>query len=196
VAQPVVEAEAGRRGAATIVLGRPSTLAGRVWRPDGRPATGAVVTLLPDDGGPRIATADAEGHYEFASLAAGSYAVRAFGEGGAPGRAEADLGTGERRTLDLSLEPGGSVHVRVVDARGRPVAGATIVFRTGDGVVPARAPDRAGADGRALRADLPAGLVRVHARDVGGHVGQAAVLVVPGETAPLTITLETGADGR
>jgi hypothetical protein len=163
-----------------------------VWLPDSSPAPGAVVTLLPADGSPRIATADAHGRYEFALLAPGAYGLRAHGEGGAPGRQELVLLAGEARVLDLALEPGGSIEARVVDHRGRAVAGATLVFRSDAGVVPPRRPERTGADGAARRDDLPAGTIRVRARDPQGRVTEVPVLVRTGETTAVTLVLEGG----
>jgi protocatechuate 3,4-dioxygenase beta subunit len=115
---------------------------GRVLAPDGRPAAGVRVLLVPEvpafelarlelvgKAGPDAvasASTDAAGSFRLTAPEAGMWRVRLEGTGYAP--LETLLGplTEETELNDASLVPGDSLQVRVTDPRGKPVANAWV----------------------------------------------------------------------
>lgn len=107
-------------------LARLARLTGRVVDEEGEPLPGAMATVT---GRKAQGAAGADGRFELAGLAPGSYRLTVA----APGREVAErtvaLAPGDARDLgEISLEPGAALAGRVVDATaGTPVAGATLV---------------------------------------------------------------------
>ncbi|MGE3853973.1 MAG: carboxypeptidase regulatory-like domain-containing protein, partial [Planctomycetota bacterium] len=133
-------------------------------------------------------------HPEYAQTEAGPYSVSAGGQ--------VDAG-------DIRLTPVGKVTVKVVDADGKPVAGATVdagqtgavmmAFESSDDddegsnfVVGDASPTTTNADGMATLERVNPGKVTVRARKSGFAAATAEVMVAPGETASATLILGSG----
>ena len=82
----------------------------------------------------------------------------------------------------------GVIHGVVVDAGGRPVAGARVSFRRGPGPLPDIAA-LAGGDGTFALTAPSAGTYELAAFGDEGAPGAATVTVAPGETATVTLRL-------
>ncbi len=118
------------------------SVAGRVLAPDGKPAAGVHVLLVPEvsafefarlelagKAGPApVATAatDAAGSFRITAPDAGMWRVRVEKAGYVP--LETLLGplTGETELADAELVPGDGLQVKVADPRGKPVANAWV----------------------------------------------------------------------
>jgi RNA polymerase sigma factor (sigma-70 family) len=115
-----------RRGKATV-LPRGLELAGRVVDPAGRPILGAKVLRGSDQFGlnvPRAET-DADGRFRFAHVPAGETVLTVQAWGYAPALEKAVVRPG-LAPVEFRLERGRTVQGRVVDAKGEPLAGATV----------------------------------------------------------------------
>jgi RNA polymerase sigma factor (sigma-70 family) len=197
-ARDEVDPEAKARAAGLLVypalVRAPARLAGRVWDAQGAPAAGAeveahsspgaqypVLRIGDDRGHVRTVAADAEGRFAVEALTEGPYWVRAKrGAEGTPWR----LAVARGAPLDIDLtfgarSEGGSLAVRVVDAGGSAVAGATVEAEgTSQGRVPIE-PDRirarrsgtTDASGRIVWADFDLAHGFVSARTPAGLVG-------------------------
>ena len=189
---------------------------------DGRPASGAAVTVTldgPPGSGGRTgaapATVSGEAPATFVGLAAGRWVVRADARRLAPAAATVHLATGATERLTLRLAPVASVRVVVLDERGRPVPDARfLVDRDGvdlptsmDAATP-RAPSNdpearrgarypVGADGSATF-DTSPGPVRVTARagTVRPAVGTAEAVLEAGRTTEVRVTVESRSGPR
>jgi protocatechuate 3,4-dioxygenase beta subunit len=149
-----------------IQLERGPYLEGRVLDGQGRPVPRALVRAegkVQDSGrfsfgGTR---ADDEGHYEISGLEPGPHTITAQSvEGGSAARASVEIRVGPNR-LDLSLPDGLEVSGRVVDARGLPVAGASVSLL---GLPPSTSwglQAISSADGSFLIRDVPEGVYRL-----------------------------------
>ncbi len=131
-------------------------ISGFVRGPDGKPAASTRVSIAREDAG-RPGTfwggqfhelrTDAEGNYDAQGLEAGTYTVSAggselvgmLGGGASPANGRTSRGgvrleKGEwLRDLDLRLTAPGSIEVTIVDDAGKPVTGAVVFARDGDG---------------------------------------------------------------
>ena len=93
------------------------TLAGAVLDPLGARVPGAAVALLGEQGAARESTTDAEGAYEFTSLAPGRYQVVATAAGFSPVTSEpAYVGAGSRVSVDVTVQIGPLQQAVVVTA--------------------------------------------------------------------------------
>lgn len=103
-------------------------LTGRVTDPDGGPIAGAeVIARLTKNSAGSVETdrTDEDGRFDIGGLTPGTHIVRASAEGFAD-RAVRDIDVDESGgELDLTLERGIEVNVRVFDEDGSPAAGAT-----------------------------------------------------------------------
>jgi len=120
-------------------LARTGRVVGRVLaKADGSPVEGVPVYARTSDGTREHATSGADGRYELASLAPGEVLVVAFGEGWvidgferANGRFSPfaiELEPGATVTVDLHVARAASAKGKVVDAAGKPVAGAQVTW--------------------------------------------------------------------
>jgi protocatechuate 3,4-dioxygenase beta subunit len=115
-----------RRGKATV-LPRGLELAGRVVDAAGRPIKGARVLRGSDQFGgdvPRAGT-DADGRFRFAHVPAGETVLTVQALGYAPALRKVVLSPG-LAPVEFRLEKGRTIQGRVVDAKGEPLAGATV----------------------------------------------------------------------
>lgn len=171
----------------------------RVGSPDGASCEGCEVQLLPerdphelDAPLPAAALVDAQGAAAFAGLRPGSYlahvrppwAVGAdWPDLAAPVRVEVDGGA---RSLDIVLAAR-KVELQVLDAGGRPVAGAVVQPRALDAdrrIAPAGS---SGADGKWSSDALPAGRWLFEVR--AGALQGAAETTLDGPGAPLALVV-------
>jgi len=165
---------------ASAKLGR---VAGRVLdEASGAPVDGAVVATVGSDAPP--VASEADGRYLSRDLAPGSATLAVRHDRYEPRTVGAGVRAGETTTLDVRLKrvaPPGHLRAAVVDARGRPVAGARITA-TGR----AQATAETGANGTA-DAELAAGnyLLRLEADGWLGLV--AEVRVGEGENVALRL---------
>jgi RNA polymerase sigma factor (sigma-70 family) len=115
-----------RRGKATV-LPRGLELAGRVVDPAGRPIPGAGIVRGEERGGrdvPRAQT-DADGRFRFAHIPAGETVLTVQATGFAPALEKVVVRPG-LSPVEFRLAKGRTVHGRAVDAKGDPLAGATV----------------------------------------------------------------------
>lgn len=116
--------------AAPIVATTGSLRVACVWKEDGAPAAGVDVSCVPEaSSNPRVrrqrTSADAAGSALLADLTPGRYRVYSWSsDGGAP--AAQEVRAGACAEVRLELEPKLILEGVVVDADGRPAAGATV----------------------------------------------------------------------
>jgi len=197
-----------------FVLRAGGVVAGRVSLRDGTPVAGVRVTVLPRDAGKLggqvrelVAVSDRLGAYRVAGVPAGvDVLVEAVGPTGVKTRTDAfRVASGEDKAVDVVLRPGAKLAGRVVDAAGRPVAGARVRFGH---VEPEdlgrldnsfRADDHLGprtfvadAAGGFVCDDVPPGptLVRVDADGFSPWFRRDLVVPAEGDLAGVTATLE------
>ena len=116
-------------GASVMVMKKGIPMTGTVTDPEGKPVADASVILGEWHGSDRPkATTDQQGHYRFASLAPGSTVLTVIKPGLAPALRNIDVQP-QIKPVDLRLEKGNSLRVRVVDKDGKPIAG---IFVTPD----------------------------------------------------------------
>ncbi len=152
----------GERRADLVLTLRPAAyLTGVVSAAGGEPLAGATVVVRAETVAEAmqplefLGTSGAGGAYRVGGLAAGTYEVEARAGGYKPARVPAvAVAEGEGAVLDLTLVPGGTIAGRVVDRRGRGVAGAAVraardpmAVAFGGGGVMERAQTVAGPDG-------------------------------------------------
>jgi len=186
-------------------------ISGRVTGPDGKPAAGARITLLPDEdlrseylyGGQyaEIPVA-ADGTYDIQGLRPGRYSI---GAGGAPLFSMGDgarFGRVNRRGLkldeeewmrgvDFTLPAPGSIAVSCVDTAGNPVVAATLFVRGEDGrVLEPFSMNATDGSGKGLCDGLAEGTYSVIARVKGlANEEGATVRVRAGESAQASIVM-------
>lgn len=123
-----VAAVDGGSGVLTVEL-QPATVVGGTLRDrGGKPIARGEVILAEADGAPlpRSATTDAAGAFRFVAVLPGSYVVTAHADGFYPSEPRTLRVGHAPATLELRLDPGATLHGRVVDERGNPVAGAAV----------------------------------------------------------------------
>lgn len=112
---------------AALVMEPGTTIAGAVADNNGKPLEGAEV-LLRDNADPpkdRFAQSDAAGHFKFVLMEAGQGIVAVAAKGFAPQSANVTFESGVK-PLAFKLEPAKPLRGRVVDAAGKPLAGAAV----------------------------------------------------------------------
>lgn len=183
-------------------------ISGQVLGADGQPVTDFTVVAVPDPGGgdagrsgyTRRRFATGSGDFVLDEVPAGRYRVRAFAPGAATTpevAVEVDPGS-EAGPVELTLGAAGRVTGRVVDGRGRPVAGARVsvdfggVFGIGRFTGETGPATDSDAGGRFRLTDVPAGRpLRLFAYRPGRLMGIAGPIEVPpgGVTGPVTLRL-------
>ena len=169
-----------------VGLRRGAAVAGRVVA-DGRPVPGASVRAIRyglggGSAGAQGAVTAADGTFAL-TVPAGQVELEAVAPDGSRGRsAPIELGPGARADgVEIRVEPAARLEGVVLDAAGRPAAGAAVLASSLDGVQLAAA--TAAADGTFALADLPSGMVRVAARR-GEASGVSAPIAVDGGDVP------------
>lgn len=196
-----------------IVLGRGSTLTGRIVDPQGQPAGGAEVVLSASFEGPdamirfafgdptRRATADPKGRFRIERLAAGAFQLWAdhpsFASVTQP-RIKIPDKPAEIPLGDIRLLAAAFLEGQVTDERGAPVAGASVILRPTDGDFMAFhegrpvEPVQTGADGSFRSGRVAAGTrVNVSVEHPAYVDAHAPGVEVPA-AEPLLITLQPG----
>lgn len=108
-----------------MVLKRGLTVSGTVRNQQGEPVANASVSRDPNK---RVVSkyqdvrTDAQGRFEFRNVPPGQAVITVEAKGYAPSLAKLDL-TMQPASLDLQLEPGHTIRVRVVDPQGKPLEG-------------------------------------------------------------------------
>jgi hypothetical protein len=103
---------------------------GRVLDPKGRPVPNAEVTAWYPDGVASVAKSDLAGAFELRDLAPGDVTIEVHDAGS--GGKDFALGTWKWRLfagmppIEVSMQPGGAVRVRVLDPKGLPVTVAHV----------------------------------------------------------------------
>jgi hypothetical protein len=117
-------------GVEPLVLSPAASLAVRVLDERGRALAGARITLT-NTGGARNGFTDSSGSFTFDGLL-GRFRVTAELRGYVPASRRVRLASGQRRELDVALEPArGAVSGYILDANRMPVEGAEVVARRG-----------------------------------------------------------------
>lgn len=153
----VVPFEPGRRVTGTIV------------DPAGRPIGRALVTLAnqAERRGRRVHT-DKEGRFTFDAILASTALLLVERGGFAPARLDEFTVPDEGLVLTVRLEPGRSVDVTVVDARGAPIDGLNVrAESTTPDFLASKVEGETSIDGRTTLHDLPTGSVNVSFEDAG-----------------------------
>ncbi|MBV9879012.1 MAG: carboxypeptidase regulatory-like domain-containing protein [Gemmatirosa sp.] len=83
---------------------------------------------------------------------------------------------------DPAAAPRGTIVGTVTDSLGHPIANARVVFGDADGT-------RTGGDGRFVLRDIPAGTRQIEVFGIGMSPNAAAVTVVAGDTAAVTVQM-------
>ena len=183
---------------------------GTLRLPGGGVGANLSLALQRDDGNGRVAWTNTQarsgedGRYVFEDLPEGRYTVRANVSGwGSP--QEPSVGSALRSGIqvredqvtggvDFQLESAGTVEGRVVDGEGKPVSGATVFFRDGDGRMVSQVGQAiSGAGGVFERPGLNPGRYSLSVRSGSGAANDVAqVEVASGATRNVTLTIETG----
>ena len=111
-----------------VVLQAGARVGGRVTAANGRPVAGAEVTVHPLDAcveplGTRTAR---DGSYRVESVPPGDFELTVFAPAHAPGLLEGSVDALETVVVDVLLESGDALCGRVLDEKGRPLAGARV----------------------------------------------------------------------
>jgi RNA polymerase sigma factor (sigma-70 family) len=111
--------------ASVVTMKKGFSVAGTVVDSQGRPIPNARVrgSNHPDT------TTDASGHFRFAHVASGELVLTIQAEGFTP-ELKTVVVNAQTAPLDIRLAPGNTIRIRVVDADGKPIAGARIVADT------------------------------------------------------------------
>lgn len=181
-----------------LALHRSPHVSGLVQSADGAPLAGARVRATLQDGETRLRAAetrsDAEGRFELACAAPGSYEIEARLDGYESGRSPAELFEGARFQLDFALERAPTIEGTVLDRDGYAIPYARLRAKplAGEGEKERDArTTTAGSDGRFRFDHVAPDDYEVGARALGFAGGSARVHVVRGEEAsPLALVLE------
>jgi RNA polymerase sigma factor (sigma-70 family) len=113
------------------VMKRGLSVKGTVVDTEGRPIANARVMQGPDRWGSSYpdTTTDADGHFQFAHVAPGELVLTIQAEAYAPELKTLGVNA-QTEPLDIRLAPGGTIRIRVVDAAGKPIAGAWVTADT------------------------------------------------------------------
>jgi hypothetical protein len=157
---------------------------GRVVSADGRPVSGALVTIA-DWSDPihcRETTSAEDGTYRLPHLRAGRVKIRATAPGFVAAEVEDDV-SDHSPPLEIRLVRGGTLAVRIVGASGVAVPGATVEIRRSEAALESAPSETAPADVRgAASLRVAPGAYRVSVR---GREGSAEAVVTDGGETPV-----------
>ncbi|WP_165248722.1 M56 family metallopeptidase [Paludisphaera soli] len=190
--------EALGSGESTVVLREGATVTGRVVGPDGKPAAGAKVTLGGDRfrSNPPESTTDAEGRFSLKPCEPGAGWVFVEAPGFAPAMADVLVrAEGETPPATLTLEPGSTLRVRVVDREGKPLEGVAIGAESwrDRGLISFRG--ETDAEGRVTWKDAPRDAVQFSLYRRGLMAGRKIPLSASDEEHVVTMNPELAASG-
>jgi hypothetical protein len=180
---------------AEIRLGAAAALDAEVALAAGGPLAGAQVALFAHGAREPVArvVAGRDGRATLAGLPPGVYDVRAAAPGASPALlAGVTLTAGARFPLRIALAGTGALEGTVLDAAGRPLAGARVrIVQRGDGIVAAPPLEaRSDFEGRFRIEGVEVGRAEVVARQEGVLVGASrAVRVAAGRAARVDLSL-------
>jgi protocatechuate 3,4-dioxygenase beta subunit len=176
-----------------VVLPIGGTLAGRIVDGRGLPVPGVRVQVeVAGEATPRVTLGGDDGRFEFSALR-GTCTVTAFPLNGAAVRQEVTLASGERRELQIDLgAEARTLDGRVLDARGFPVANATVHVEAESARSPGVHDASSAADGtfHVTALPLPPYRVRVEHPDYAATQLRSVAIAARQE---LTLTLRPGA---
>lgn len=178
-----------------IRLGAAATLDAEVALAGGGPLAGAEVALFAHGAREPLtrAAAGRDGRATLAGLPPGVYDVRAAAPGASPALlAGVTLTDGAHFPLRIALAGTGDLEGAVLDAAGRPLAGARVrIVQRGDGIVAAPPLEaRSDFEGRFRIEGVEVGRAEVVARQEGVLVGASrAVRIVAGRAARVDLSL-------
>lgn len=119
-------------GTFTFTLGDPAMVQGIVIDPDFHPVANALVYVgMLDMTGSRKATTGPDGTFRILGCPLGMQPVTASADGFAPAVLAVELPTNQS-PVQLVLSQGQTLRLKVLDAEGRPVAGASAWYNTSD----------------------------------------------------------------
>jgi Carboxypeptidase regulatory-like domain/PDZ domain len=176
----------------TFTLRRLGAIVARVVDLAGQAVVGAEVAIAGATLWPaRIGETDKTGALRVGSLSAGSYALRATrGRGVSPTELGIMLARGEEKTVTLTVAPGRTVAVRVMDGDGDdagPIAGARLSLVEG-GLSPFPIEAKSGRDGRAHLGPIAPGAATLAAR-ADGFVPRGSIPVADEGGKELVVSL-------
>ncbi len=175
----------------SLVMPRGATIRGRVVDDRGFPQGDIIVELrAQDEHAPRMTLAGPDGTFSFRG-ALGVVILTALPQGRSAARMRLEVASGPDVDVSLVLgDPSETLHGRVRDARGDPLADVHVRIRTLSAGTPHRANTKTGDDGTFSFEGLPAPPYRVEA----DHPGHALMRVEPVASTrdELEITLEAG----
>jgi sarcosine oxidase gamma subunit len=190
-----VAVRTGTVGDVRLALAKGLKIAGKVVDVAGRPAGDAMVRTVSTGQGPAqtggMAHTLADGSFAIGWIAKGTYTLLADQEGMFAIRPGVAAGSED---AVLSLQPGGRVTVTVTGPNGAPLAGAVPLVTRVNGLPVGFFGRPSGPTDGTGRAELlaPAGDLVLWARTATSG-GSASVSVVSGQTAAVSIEVQTGA---
>lgn len=204
IAPPAGTPDGGRVDLDLQLSGPGYAMTGSVWRPDGSPAAGARVRLVPPrprpvrNGAtirvvylpPSVALVAADGTFAFAGVPAGTATLSVRDPGSAP--IEESLEFADQPVLDyrIQLQAAAAVVGRVL-AGGAPVRGADVHLAADYDID--RPGCESGEDGQFRLTGLPLGEVTLVARHESFGEGTVALRLAAGEEGTAQIVLDSGA---
>ncbi len=189
---------ASRDLGSTIFLIQGPSLSGRVIDSAGRPVQGAEVGFGYDlfDPNAPIATANERGEFTIENCTRGTSIITAQADGFAPQIADVTLNERTRPIEIKLMEPGSVLRVRVVDAEGKPVAGAFFGANTWRGHRSLRLYRKTDNDGRVEWRSAPRDAVLYGTGNFGYMSKRWAELIADGREHVITLFPELVITGR
>ncbi|MCA8977880.1 MAG: carboxypeptidase regulatory-like domain-containing protein [Planctomycetes bacterium] len=207
---------AGATDGLVLQVDRHGSVSGRLADPSNRPLAGSQLRLsrqwpegadlalhaeaarLSSGGTERTATSDGDGRFEFANVPAGDWQLRATGPTHlATAAVTVSVRPGAASQVTLLGDRGNALVVHVEDARGNPLAGATVsLFEADDrrgGAGFLLAAEASDAAGQAELDHLPIGAFIVEARHDLWAPSEPVRVDVAIDAATLTLRLQAGA---
>jgi len=114
-------------GSGLGIMRRGALVTGRVLGTDGLPVEGASISLDPFSMEPTLVRTDADGRFQLPRMDGRDVELTVMAEGRAPVVRSVDVSSG-MAPLEIVLEPGGVLRLRLVDEDGEPVSGGEVVL--------------------------------------------------------------------